>query len=88
MAENRNGGVFPIRATNGDVRMKNIIPSPLPHFHGLSLEDLDTFFFEFVVVYRTYDYTSDDQKLKLFPSTLKDEVLCWFMGLLGDNITT
>ena len=44
--------------------------------------------FEFAVFCRTYDYTSDDQKLKLFPSTLKDETLCWFMGPPGDSITT
>ena len=44
--------------------------------------------FEFFVVCRTYDYTSDDQKLKLFPSTLKDAALRWFMGLPVDNITT
>ena len=68
--------------------MKNISPSALPHFHGLTSEDPDTFMFEFVCVCRTNDYTSDDQKLKLFPSTLKDAALCWFMGLPGDIITT
>ena len=88
MAENRNGienrdgaeniteGVFPIRENNGDVRMKNISPSSLPHFHGLTSEDPDTFLFEFVIIFKTYDYTSDDQKLKWFPSTLKDATLC------------
>ena len=79
---------FPIREADGDTKMKNISPSTLPHFHGLTSEDLDTFMFEFAIVCRTYDYTSDDQKLKLFPSTLKNATLCWFMGLLGDNITT
>jgi len=44
--------------------------------------------FEFVVICRTYDYTSDDQKLKLFPCTLKDATLRWFMGLPRDNIIT
>ena len=68
--------------------MKIISPSSLPHFHGLTSEDPDTFMFEFVVVCRTYDYTVDDQKLKLFPSTLKDVALRWFMGLPGDSITT
>lgn len=52
--------------------MKNISPSTLPHFHGLNSEDPDTFLFEFALICRTYDYTFDDQKLKLFPSTLKD----------------
>ena len=58
MAENRNerGDIdryevgFSIRETNGDVRMKNISPFSLPHFHGLTLEDPDTFFFKFVVI--------------------------------------
>ena len=68
--------------------MKNISPSPLPHVHGLTTEDLDTFMFEFVVLCRTYDYTEDEQKLKLFPSTLKDAALRWFMGLPGNSITT
>ena len=68
-------GTFPIRETNGDTKMKNISPSALPHFHGLTLEDPDTFLFEFVVICGTYDYTSDDEKLKLLPSTLKDATL-------------
>lgn len=57
MVENKNGiedretdeniskGAFPIKETNGDARMKNIIPSSLPHFHGLTSEDPNTFFF-------------------------------------------
>lgn len=68
MAENKNArgngerieGVFPIRETNGDTKMKNISPSALPHFHGLTSEDLDTFLFEFVVLCRTYDYAEDE----------------------------
>lgn len=70
MAENRNNEVFPINENNGEARMKNISPTSLPHFHGFTSKDLDTFMFEFVVVYRTYYYASDDQKLNLFPSTL------------------
>ena len=96
MAEDRNArgngerieGTFPIRETNGDSKMKNISPSDLPHFHGLTTEDLDTFLFEFVVICRTYDYAEDEQKLKLFPSTLKDVALRWFIGLPSNNITT
>jgi len=68
--------------------MKNIGPSSLPQFHGLTLEDPATFLFEFVVICRTYDYTSHDQNFKLFPSTLEDVVLNWFIGLPMDNITT
>jgi len=68
--------------------MKNISPSALPHFHGLASEDLDTFLFDFIVICRTCDYTNDEQKLKPFPSTLKDVALHWFMGLPRDSITT
>ena len=58
MSENRNDrgnrerveGAFPMRETNGDTKMKNISPSSLPHFHGLTLEDPDTFLFEFFVI--------------------------------------
>jgi hypothetical protein len=78
---------FPIQETNGETKMKNINPSSLPHFHGLTTKDLDTFLFEFVVVCRTYDYTSDEKKIKLFPSTLKESTLRWFMSLEGNNIT-
>ena len=83
MAENRNArgngerieSTFPIRETNGDTKMKNISPSALPHFHGLTIEDADTFLFEFDVMCQTYDYVEDEKKLKLFPSTLKDAAL-------------
>jgi len=93
--ENRNDrgnrerieGAFPIKETNGDTKMKNISPSALPHFHGLTIEYLNTFLFEFVFICRTYDYTNDEKNLKLFPSTLKDATLSWFMGLPRDNIT-
>jgi hypothetical protein len=34
----------------------------------------------------SYDYSYDAQKLKLFPTTLKDASLCWFMGLGGNSI--
>ena len=59
MADNRGEderieGAFPIRETNGDMKMKNISPSALPHFHGLTTEDPDTFLFEFAVLFRTY----------------------------------
>ena len=68
--------------------MKNLSPSALSHFHGLNTEYPDTFLFEFVVLCRTYDYEKDEQKLKLFPPTLKDATLRWFMGLPGNSITT
>jgi hypothetical protein len=68
--------------------MKNIPHSTLPNFHGLSKEYLDTFLFEFEILCRSYDYVSDAQKLNLFPATLKDVALRWFMGLGRDNICT
>ena len=82
-AENRNDrgnreifeGGFPIRETSGDTKMKNISPFAIPHFHGLTSKDPDTFLFEFSIICQTYDYTNDEQKLKLFPSTLKDATL-------------
>ena len=51
-------------------------------------EDLDTFLFEFDVLYKSYDYVMDQQKLKLFPAKLKNPKLRWFMGLGGDSIVT
>ena len=96
MAKHRNGigdeerieGAFPIQEIIRDMKIKNISPSALPHFHGLTTEDPDTFLFEFVVLCQTYDYVEDEKKLKLFPSTLKDAALRWFMGLPGNSITT
>jgi hypothetical protein len=67
--------------------MKNINLSTLPHLCGLVSEDPNTFLFEFVVICGDYDYTTDEKKLKLFPSGLKDSALRWFMRLEGNNIT-
>jgi hypothetical protein len=67
--------------------MKNIPLSALPNFHGLSLEDPDEFLFEFDILCRSYDYTSNAQKLKLFPSTLKGNALRWFMSF-GEHVIT
>ena len=75
IAKNRQNEFFPIQETNGEARIKNINPDSLPYFHGLTFEELDTFMFEFFVFCRTYDYTFDEQKVKLFPSTLEDETL-------------
>jgi hypothetical protein len=66
--------------------MKAIPLQNLPTFHGLISKDLDTFLFEFDVLCRGYDYTFEPPKLKLFPSTLKGEALCCFMGLGGGTI--
>ena len=77
---------YPIvdHATNAP--MKSINLHHIPTFHGLTTEDPDAFLFEFDVLCRGYDYTTDPQKLKLFPSTLKGTTLRWFMGLGGGTI--
>jgi len=67
--------------------MKNIPPLALPKFHGISTEDHDAFCFEFDVLCRIYDYYSNAQMLKLFPTTLRDSTLRWFMGLDSNSIT-
>jgi hypothetical protein len=61
--------------------MKNIPPYALPYFHGMFRKDPNSFLFEFDILCRSYNYVNDAQKLKLFPSTLKDFALRWFMGL-------
>ena len=68
--------------------MKDISPSVLPHFYGKVAEDPDEFLFEFDILCCIYDYTTNAQKLKLFPATLKDNELCWFMSLGGGTVTT
>ena len=72
---------FPILDIVLDVNMKNIPPSSLPTFYGKSNEDPNTFFFEFDILCRSYNYLQDAHKLKLFPATLKYSALRWFMGL-------
>ena len=79
---------FAILATAHDVNMKNIPPSSLPTFYGKSNEYSDTFLFEFDILYRSYNYLQDAHKLKLFPATLKDSALRWFMGLGESSIST
>jgi hypothetical protein len=72
---------FPILDIAKDIAMKNIPLSSLPHFRGMSTEDPDSFLFEFDILCRSYNYTDNAQKLKLFPATLKDSALRWFMSL-------
>ena len=79
---------FPILDTTHDVNMKNIPPSSLPTFYGKSNEDLNTFWFEFYILCRSYNYLRDAKKLKLFPATLKDFSLIWLMGLGEYSIRT
>ena len=68
--------------------MNNISHLVLPHVHGNSTDGLVEFLFEFDILCRSYDYTSHDQKLKKFPSTLKDNFLCWFMSLGNEMVGT
>jgi hypothetical protein len=77
---------FPILDITRHVAMKNIPLSSLPHFHGMSTKDPDSFLFEFDIQCRSYNYTDSAQKLKLFPATLKDSTLRWFMSLREHTI--
>ena len=79
---------FLIQQPEGTTPMKNISPQVLPRFHGKAIEDLDEFIFKFDILCRSYDYVTDAQKLKIFPATLKDNALRWFMSLGGRTITT
>ena len=54
----------------------------------MSIEDPNAFLFEFAILCRSYNYTKDAQKLKLFLATLKDAALRWFMGLGEYTIRT
>eukprot|EP00253_Pinus_taeda_P024888 PITA_24888 len=67
--------------------MKNIPPSVLPNFYGMASEDPDSFLFKFDIVCRTYGYTDDAHRLRLFPATLKASALRWFMRLGEHTIT-
>jgi hypothetical protein len=66
--------------------MKNIPLFSLPTFYGKRSEDPDTFLFEFYILCRSYNYLQYAQKLELFPATLKDSALRWFMGLGESSI--
>ena len=77
---------FPLPSLIINANLKNIPPTTLPKFYGLATEDPDTFFFEFDIICRSFDYNTDANKLKLFPKTLKESTLRWFMGL-GANAT-
>ena len=68
--------------------MKKIPHSTLSIFYGMERDDPNAFLFEFEVLCRSYDYVTNQHKMKLFPATLKDPTLRWFMGLEGDNIST
>lgn len=71
---------YPIVDTVVNAPMKAIPLQYIPTFHGPASEDPDTFLFEFDVLCQGYDYTTDPQKLKLFPSTLKGVALDGLWG--------
>jgi len=77
-----------IRGSNEETKMKNIPHLAMLNFHGLSKENHDTFLYKFKVLCRSYDYVLDAQKLKLFPATVKNIALRWFMVLGRENICT
>jgi len=68
--------------------MKSIPMNSLLLFYGKSSEDHDAFLFKFYILCRSYNYYDDAHKMKLFPTTLKDVALRWFMNLGEDTIYT
>ena len=50
---------LPILDSTRDVAMKNIPPSSLPYFHGMSTEDPYSFLFEFDILFPSYNYVND-----------------------------
>lgn len=80
--------IFLILESGEETKMKNIPHSVLPIFHGLSKGDLDTFLFEFDVLYRSYEFVMGDQKFRPFPTTLKNAALLCFMNLCSKKICT
>ena len=75
---------FPIKDSRRVVPTKSIPPHVLPNFHDLENEDPYVFLFQFKVLCRGYGYCDNDQKLNVFPLTLKGIALQWFMNL-GEN---
>jgi hypothetical protein len=76
---------FPLPSLITNANLKNKPPIALSKFYGLATEDPDTFLFEFDILFHSFDYNTDAHKLKLFPATLKESALRWFMGL-GANV--
>ena len=65
---------FPIKYL-GVTQMHIFPPLSLPNLHGLKNEDPDKFLFEFEILCRGYDYCTNDERLKVFPLTLKGATL-------------
>lgn len=79
---------FPIPDQYQIPNLKNIPTSALPNFYGVVTKGPNTFLFEFDILCRSYDDTIDAHKLKLFPTTLKESTLKWFMSLGANTMTT
>ena len=79
---------YPIVDPHANAPMKDIHLQNLTIFHGMAFEDPDAFLFEFDVLCRGYNYTTNPQKLKLLPFTLKGATLQWFMELGGSTINS
>ena len=77
---------FLIQDTDFSVHMRNIPPYFSPNFLGMRSEDAETFLFEFEIVCRPYGYLLNTKNLRLFPTTLKDRSLKWFMSLETNSI--
>ena len=78
---------FPLPSLIRNANLKNIPTTTLLKSYGLLIEYPNTFLFEFNILCHSFDYKTDAHKLKLFPATLKESVLWWFMGL-GANATS
>lgn len=63
---------FPIINQEWMTTLKNIPPSTFPKFYGLIIEGPNMFMFKFDVLCKSFDYTIDAHKMKLFPTTFKD----------------
>ena len=79
---------FHIQETDVNVQMENIPPSILPNFKGMRSKDPKKILFEVEIICRSYGYSLHIQKLNLFPTTLKDKALRWFMTLGTNSIKT
>lgn len=55
---------YPIVDPVANAPMKAIPLKNIPTFHDMTSEDPDAFLFEFDVLCRGYDYTTDPQKIK------------------------
>ena len=59
VSEEKSTFVFQIVDPDTVAQIKNTPPSALPHFHGKFHEDPDSFLFEFDILCRSYDYSTD-----------------------------